>query len=386
MSKPTVPNQMRARVNINIVDVISRHVRLTKLGPGYTGPCPFCGASGRIDFKVSVQHQKYTCEKCGASGGVFQFLLDFKNLSLEEALNELKESLDIHLDANILDSRWNEILKGTDFQHMLNRYTKKGASAFANSYLIEGEGALKKGEAISYTALATFIRCPLEYKLRYRDKLKAYEPAGTRVNLGRFLHSVASQFLKQPSKDRNSQFIERQFQREIDTSTNAEYIDELRRFREPTTMLLLENFADKRLSDRNPYFRTRFGLYTIVGTADCLVESSNGIQVVEFKEYDYREFEDDLKILHYLQLFFYYFGLRKGETDIPEGLYGFFNSGYVDGIIFSEEIVDEARTFIEAKLHELVDCRNFAPRMNELCISCGYRDKCELQRKGRGGA
>lgn len=371
-------------MGISIADIISKYVELTKLGPGYTGACPFCGASGRTDFKVSVQHQKYTCEKCGASGGVFQFLLNFKDISLEEALNELKGSLDIHLDANLLDSRWNEILKGTDFQNMLNQYTKKGASVFDDSDLIEGKGILKKGEAISYTALATFIRCPLEYKLRYRDKIKAYEPAGTRVNLGRFLHSVASQFLKLPFKDRISQSIELQFQKEIDTSTNAEYIDELRRFREPTSMLLLANFADKAISDRNPHFRTPFGLHTIVGTADCLVESSNGIQVVEFKEYDYREFEDDLKILHYLQLFFYYFGLRKGEIDIPEGLYGFFNSGDVDGIIFSEEIVDEARTFIEAKLHELADCRNFAPRMNRLCISCGYRDKCKLQIEAKG--
>lgn len=379
MSKPTVPNQMRARVNINIVDVISRHVRLTKLGPGYTGPCPFCEASGRIDFKVSVQHQKYTCEKCGASGGVFQFLLDFKNISLEEALNELKESLDIHLDANILDSRWNEILKGTDFQQMLNLHTQKSASLLND--VAEKQHPAKE-EPISYTALATFMRCPLEYKLRYRDKIKKYEPAGTRVNLGRFLHSVAYGFLREPIEKRSPQYIHLQFKTEIERSINAEYAEELKRFEEPTSILLLGNFADKHLADKDPHFRTIFGSYTLTGTADCLIKSTNGIEIIEFKEYDYRDFEDSSEILYYLQLLFYYFGLQEDDLNIFGGAYCFFNNGSVEPIDFSDKMINNAKTYIEQKLEELANCRAFMPKRNRLCISCGYKDKCELHRKG----
>ena len=369
-------------MRVNIVNIVSKSVKLTKLGPAYTGICPFCGASGTTDFRVSVQYQKYTCDKCGASGGIFQFLLNFKNLSLEEALNEVKETFNIPLDGHLLDSRWNEFLKGTDFQQMLNLHAQKSASLL--NELAEKQHPAKE-EPISFTALATFIRCPLEYKLRYRDKIKAYEPAGTHVNLGRFLHSVASQFLKLPFKDRNSKFIELQFQSEIDANTNKEYIDELGQFREPTTMLLLENFADKRLSDRNPHFKTRFGLYTIVGTTDCLIDSSDGIKIIEFKEYDYRDFEDDSEILHYLQLLFYYFGLRQDMADITGGRYYFFNNGNMDNIAFTTERIDQAKIFIQQGLQELDKCTVFKPKLNRLCISCGYNDKCELQGRSKRG-
>lgn len=371
-------------MRIDIVDTISRFVKLTKLGPGYTGICPFCGADGKTDFRISVRYQKYTCDKCGASGGIFQFLLNFKNISLEEALNEVKETFNIPLDGRLLDSRWSKFLQGTDFNQMLDRYAKKRASVFGDGDLIEGKQDTNKEEAISYTALATFIRCPLEYKLRYHDKIKTYEPAGTRVNLGRFLHSVASHFLREPLEDRNTQFIEMKFKTEIDTSTNAEYIDELRRFKEPTSRLLLENFADKAVSDRNVHFKTQFGSHTIVGTADCLIESSDGTRIIEFKEYDYRDFEYDFEILQYLQLFFYYFGLRHEGADITGGAYCFFNDGNVDDVAFTKEIIGEAGIFIQQRLQELEKGKVFMPKPNRLCVSCGYKDKCKLQTGAKG--
>lgn len=362
------------------MDIISRYTKLTKLGPGYAGVCPFCGATGKTDFLVSAQYQKYTCSKCSASGGIFQFLQTFKDISLEEALDEVKETFGIPLKAHFLDSRWNEVLRGTDFQRMLNRYAKKSAPILGGSDLTEREHANIE-EPISYTALATFIRCPLEYKLRYRDKIKVYEPAGTHVNLGRFLHSVASQFLREPLENRNARFIEMKFKTETDTSTNAEYVDELRRFKEPTTMLLLENFADSYLSDKNPHFRTQFGSFTLVGTADCLIESSDGTEIIEFKEYDYRDFEDASEVLHYLQLLFYYFGLQEEGADISGGAYCFFNDGYMDHVTFSKEIIEGARTSLEQKLQELAECKVFIPKLSRLCTSCGYKDKCELHRQ-----
>ena len=93
-------------MQINIVDIVSKYVKLKKFGLGYTGICPFCGANGITDFFVSFQHQKYTCKKCSATGGIFQFLLSWKGVSLEEALREIRETFHISFDANFLDSRW----------------------------------------------------------------------------------------------------------------------------------------------------------------------------------------------------------------------------------------------------------------------------------------
>ena len=199
-------------MRINIVDVISRYVTLRKLGPGYTGVCPFCGATGMTDFRVSVLHQQYTCEKCGASGGVFQFLLSLKHISLEEALKEVRETFNISLNSHLTDIRWNELLRGTDFQQVLRGEVKKAATVFEDSDWTE-ERRFAEKKPVTYTELATFIRCPLEYRLRFRDKIKIYEPIGTGVNVGRFLHRVASQFFKQPVGGSTKQFIESMLRR-----------------------------------------------------------------------------------------------------------------------------------------------------------------------------
>ena len=370
-------------MKVNVVGIVSKYVKLKKLGPGYTGICPFCGANGITDFVVSVQHQKYTCKKCSATGGIFQFLLSLKGVSLEEALSEVRETFNILFDANFLDSRWNKYLQGTDYQEVLMKGGGK-VTTFPESGDSGKEKGVTESKPISYTELATFIRCPLEYKLRYRDKAEIYEPGGTRVNVGRFLHSVATQFLKEPVDQRNKEFIESKFRQEIAEKRNPEYIDELGRFQDPTIMLLLEYFVDKTTSKKSPHFRTNFGPFVIVGSADCLINSSAGIQIIEFKEYDYREFEEDVEVTHYLQLLFYFFGLGGRGAGISGGAYCFFSSGCIDEVVFSDEMIDNGKEFIEAKLQEMTECQEFVPKLNALCASCGYRDKCKLHVEARG--
>lgn len=370
-------------MKIDIVDIISKYVKLKRLGPGYTGICPFCGADGITDFIVSIQHHKYTCKKCGATGGIFQFLLSLKGVSLEEALNEVRETFGISFDADFLDSGWSRYLQATDYNKILTEEAKK-----AGTFLESGDSGKERGaterEPVSYTELATFIRCPLEYKLRYRDKAEKYEPFGTSINVGRFLHSVATQFSKEPIDRMNKEFIDSKFQEEIAKKRNPEYIDELKRFQDPTVMLLLEYFVDKAVAKKSPHFKTSFGPFIIVGTADCLVNSSEGIQIIEFKEYDYRESEDDVEVTHYLQLLFYFFGLGGREAGISGGAYCFFSSGHADEVVFSDEMIDNGKDFIEAKLKEMAECKDFMPKLNALCVSCGYRDKCNLQIDARG--
>jgi hypothetical protein len=370
-------------MKINILDIISKYVKLERVGPGYTGRCPFCGADGVTGFIVSIQNQNYRCRKCGATGGIFQFLLSLKGISLEEALSEVRETFNIPFDSYVLDSRWNEYLQSTDYQKVMTGGREE--VQIIPSVGEPGKKVAAEREAVSYTELATFIRCPLEYKLRYRDRAKIYEPVGTSVNVGRFLHSVATQFLKEPIDQRNKEFIESKFREEMAERRTLEYIDELRRYQDPTIMLLLEYFVDKPLSKKSPHFRTIFGPFAIVGTADCLVNSNDGIQIIEFKEYDYREFEEDIDVIHYLQLLFYFFGLGGRGADISGGAYCFFRSGYGDEVVFSDEMIDKGKEFIQAKLQEITECQNFAPKLNALCVSCGYKDKCKLQIEARGG-
>lgn len=367
---------------LNILNIISKYVKLKRVGPGYVAICPFCGASGTSDFIVSISFQKYSCRKCGATGGIFQFLGTLKGSSIESALSEVRETFNIPFDAHFLDSRWNQYLKGTDYEKLLSDEAEK-VGTFLES-VESSKPASNRGDQLTYTELATFIRCPSEYKLRYRDKAMTYEPQGTRVNLGRFLHSISTQFLKLPPHDRNKEFLETKFREEMAKKRNLEYTDELQRFRDPTILLLLQYFIDKTVSEQSLHFTTTFGPFTITGTADCLISSSEGIQIIEFKEYDYRELEDDLHILHYLQLLFYYFGLVERNVGIRTGTYCFFNNGYTDELAFSGEIINQGKEFILQKLQQMIECKEFLPKLNSLCVSCGYRDKCVLQREYKG--
>jgi CRISPR/Cas system-associated exonuclease Cas4 (RecB family) len=369
-------------MKLNISNIISKYVKLKRVGPGYTGACPFCGTDGTTDFIVSIQLQKYTCYKCGATGGIFQFLLSFKGFSIEQALNEVKQTFNIPFDEHFLDSRWNEYLLGTDYQKVLSDEAKK-LGTFLEPVELNGLVS-NEGNRVTYTELATFIRCPLEYKLRYCDEPKTFEPLGTRVNLGRFLHSVATQFLKLPAQHRNKEFIETMFREETSKKRNPEYINELQRFQDPTILLLTQYFIDKTVSDQSSHFTTTFGPFIITGTADCLINSNDGIQIVEFKEYDYREFDENVDVLRYLQLLFYYFGLEERSTPIHRGVYCFFNSGYTDEIFFSHKIIRQARDFILLKLQQIAECQDFSPKSNPLCVSCGYRGKCKVQVHAKG--
>jgi len=362
----------------NIVDIISRYTQLKRLGPGYVGKCPFCGAIGVSDFKVSIQHQKYTCSKCGATGGMFQFLISLKAFSIEDALHEIKESFNIPFEGNYLDKGWNDYLKGTDFHMVLAAKTKKAGAFF------EITESSRVKQPVSYTELATFIRCPLEYKLRYRDNELKYEPIGTSINVGRFLHSLASHLLKLPPDQRSRELIETRFREETTKKRNPEYLDELHRFQEPTILLLLQYFHNKTVSDKKPRFTSTFGSFVITGTADCLVNSSDGLQIIEFKEYDYRDFQEDIDVLTYLQLLFYYFGLEERDVFINKGAYCFFNNGTVNEVVFSNTIINEGRNYIQTKLREIFDCREFLPKLNSLCVSCGYKSECELHIGAKG--
>lgn len=141
----------------------------------------------------------------------------------------------------------------------------------------------------------------------------------------------------------------------------------------------MNTFLIKIYQRRNPHFKTIFGHFVIVGTADCLINSSEGIHIIEFKEYDYREFEKDVGVIDYLQLLFYFFGLGGREAGVAGGAYCFFSSGYTDEVVFSDGMIDKGREFIEAKLQQMSKCQEFMPKLNALCVSCGYRGKCKLQ-------
>lgn len=73
------------RNSVDIVDIISSYIPLTPKGKNFFGVCPF-HSDHSPSMSVSKEKQIYTCFSCGASGNVYNFLMDYEHISFIEAV------------------------------------------------------------------------------------------------------------------------------------------------------------------------------------------------------------------------------------------------------------------------------------------------------------
>ena len=93
----------KIRKKIDIVEVISNYIPLTPHGKNFFGVCPF-HADHSPSMSVSKEKQIYTCFSCGASGNVYNFLMDYENISFIDAVKKCADKVGIVLDINKKDN------------------------------------------------------------------------------------------------------------------------------------------------------------------------------------------------------------------------------------------------------------------------------------------
>ena len=81
---------------IDILDVVSKHVKLKKVGKYYCGLCPFHKET-KPSFYVSPEMQIFKCFGCGEGGNVISFLMKIENLSFKDVLEKLKEEYGLEI-------------------------------------------------------------------------------------------------------------------------------------------------------------------------------------------------------------------------------------------------------------------------------------------------
>ena len=81
---------------LSIVDLISTYISLKKTGRTYTGLCPFHDDKNP-SMQVNEEKGLYHCFSCGAGGDMFSFLMEYRNLTFREALEELAEKIGIKI-------------------------------------------------------------------------------------------------------------------------------------------------------------------------------------------------------------------------------------------------------------------------------------------------
>lgn len=82
---------------VNIVDVISEYLPLEQKGKNYFAICPFHD-DHNPSMSISPEKQIYTCFVCGASGNVFNFVMNYENISFVQAVSKVAKSVGISID------------------------------------------------------------------------------------------------------------------------------------------------------------------------------------------------------------------------------------------------------------------------------------------------
>ncbi|OPY57749.1 MAG: DNA primase [Pelotomaculum sp. PtaU1.Bin035] len=84
------------RLRSDIVEVVSRYVKLKKKGKYFTGSCPF-HQDRMPSFTVTPDKQAFHCFGCNTGGDVFRFLMLKENLTFIEAVGTLAQQAGITL-------------------------------------------------------------------------------------------------------------------------------------------------------------------------------------------------------------------------------------------------------------------------------------------------
>ncbi|MDU0201666.1 MULTISPECIES: DNA primase [Paenibacillus] len=112
----------------DIVDVIGRHVHLSKQGHYMKGLCPFHSEKSP-SFTVTPEKQIYRCFGCNVGGNLIRFVMEIEGLSFSEAITKLAEEADIPITWEEASEEQTEqqqekaaLLKAYDFAAKLYHY------------------------------------------------------------------------------------------------------------------------------------------------------------------------------------------------------------------------------------------------------------------------
>lgn len=89
---------------VNIVDVIASYLPIEQKGKNYFAICPFHD-DHNPSMSISPEKQIYTCFVCGASGNVFNFVMNYEKISFTAAVKKVAEIAGINIDINITETK-----------------------------------------------------------------------------------------------------------------------------------------------------------------------------------------------------------------------------------------------------------------------------------------
>ena len=93
---------------LDIVDVVSAYLPLTKKGGNYWGLCPFHHEK-TPSFSVNESRQSFHCFGCGKGGGAIRFVMEMESLAFPDAVRKLADQAGLQVpEESMGDGQWRE--------------------------------------------------------------------------------------------------------------------------------------------------------------------------------------------------------------------------------------------------------------------------------------
>ena len=84
------------KAKINLVDFLSKDLRLIKSGSNYKALCPFHNEK-TPSFTVNQEKNSFNCFGCGVSGDIFSYVMEKYKIDFKEALKILANEVGVNL-------------------------------------------------------------------------------------------------------------------------------------------------------------------------------------------------------------------------------------------------------------------------------------------------
>ena len=107
---------------IDIVDIISKDLRLEKSGLNYKALCPF-HEEKTPSFTINPQKQNYVCYGCGKSGDLFSYVMEKYKISFKEAMEKIAKDANIEINQNLVSQTLSSIKNSKYYYQVMNEIT-----------------------------------------------------------------------------------------------------------------------------------------------------------------------------------------------------------------------------------------------------------------------
>ena len=107
------------KAKINLVEFLSKDLRLIKSGSNYKALCPFHNEK-TPSFTINQEKNTFNCFGCGISGDVFSYVMEKYKIDFKEALKILANEVGV----NLKNTSYSSLKKSTEnkakYLHIMN--------------------------------------------------------------------------------------------------------------------------------------------------------------------------------------------------------------------------------------------------------------------------